>query len=233
VRKIYKHGTVLGALAGAMLLVSAQGAMAATEPTTSPEGFGIQGSGLVTVPAQPIATAANPTPACTATVAAGILTANTVCAAVNGNQTTAAVAGLTALNVGILSSGISAGAISSSCTANSDGTFTMASNLANLVIPGAVIPVNPAPNTSLLGGTVILNQQINGPDGATERTVNALVVNLLGQSLTIASSTCGPFVQGAPVAGGKGLALGLGALGAGAVGVTAVKLNRRRRLTNA
>jgi hypothetical protein len=229
VRKIYKHGTVLGVLAGAMLLVSAQGAMAATEPTTSPEGFGIQGSGLVTVPAQPIATAANPTPACTATVAAGIVTANTVCAAVNGNQTTAAVAGLTAL----LTSGISAGAISSSCTANSDGTFTMASNLVNLVIPGAVIPVNPAPNTSLLGGAVILNQQINGPDGGTERTVNALVVNLLGQSLTVASSTCGPFVQGAPIAGGKGLALGLGALGAGVVGVTAVKLNRRRRLTDA
>jgi hypothetical protein len=227
VRKIYKRGTVLGALAGAMVLAAAQGAMA--QATQSPEGIGIEGTGLVAVAPQPIATATNPNPANVATVSAGIVTANAVFAHVNGNTTTAGVASLTAL----LLSGISAGAISSTCTANSDGTFTESSNLVNVVIPGiASIPVNPAANTSLLGGTVILNQQEAGPVTGS-MTVNALVINLLGENLTIGSSTCGPFVAGAPVAGGKGLVLGLGAAGAAGVGVAAVSLNRRRRLSRA
>lgn len=228
-RKIYKRGTVLGALAGAMVLAAAQGAMAATEPTQSPEGFGIQGTGIVAVAAQPIATATNPNPANVATVSAGIVTANAVFAHVNGNTTTAGVASLDAL----ILSGISSGAVSSTCTANSDGSFTESSNLVNVVIPGiASIPVNPAPNTSLLAGTVILNQQVPGPVTGSV-TVNALVIDLLGEDLTIGSSTCGPYVAGTPIAGGKGLALGLGAVGAAGVGIAAVALNRRRRLTRA
>jgi hypothetical protein len=234
VRKIYKQGTVLGTLAAAMLLATATGAMAATEPTQSPEGFGIQATGLLGVTAQPIATAATPTPSCVATVGASILTANAVCAAVNGNQTTAAVGGLSALGLG---SAISAGAITSSCIANSNGTFTLASNVAGLTIGGvAFADANATPNDTItipLVGSITFNQQvIPGPVTGSE-TVNALVINIAGENITLASATCGPFDASAPVAGGKGLVLGLGALGAGAVGVTAVKLNRRRRLTSA
>jgi hypothetical protein len=236
VREIYKRGTVLGALAGAMLLASAQGAMAATEPTTSPEGFGIQAVGtLVTVPAQPIATSTTRNPPNVATVAAGLLTANAVFANVSadGNTVNAGAAGLSALGVGI----VEAGAVSSTCAATANG-INESVDIAGLTVGGVpVVTTNVAPNTTInlpLIGTLVLNQQVAGPVTGSQ-TVNALVIDatLLNETIIVGSSTCGPFAAGAPIAGGKGLALGLGALGAGAVGVTAVKLNRRRRLTNA
>jgi hypothetical protein len=233
VRNIYKRGAVVGAVSGALMLAAAQSALAA--PTQSPEGIGLYASGLMSVSNTPDATSANPNPGSVATVGAGILTANAVTAQVNGNTTTAGTAGLSALGLG---PAISAGAISSSCTANSDGTFTRTSNVANLVIAGSPIATaNAAPNTTVnvpLVGTVIVNQQVAGPTPGSV-TVNALVINgsLLNQNVTIASSTCGPYAAPAPVAGGKGLVVGLGALGAGAVGVAAVRLNRRRRLAGA
>jgi hypothetical protein len=227
VRKIYKRGTVLGALAGAMLLAGAQGAMAQTE---SPEGIGIEASGVLAITPAPVADSATPNPGSVAAVPiAPLLTANVVSAQVSGNTTTAGVASLTALG----GTGISAGAISSSCTANSDGSFTETSNLANLVIPGLTIPVNPGPNTGLtLTGvlSIVLNQQVAGPASVPgSRTVNALVITTPVETITIGSSTCGPYVAGAPIAGGKGLALGGGAVAAAGAGIAAVKLNRRRR----
>jgi hypothetical protein len=143
---------------------------------------------------------------------------------------------LSALGTGPL---ITAGAINSSCTANSDGTFTRTSNVASFSIAGIPVSgvVGAAPNTTItvpLVGTIIVNQQIPGPVTGSV-TVNALVIHarLLRQNVTIASSTCGPYVLGAPVAGGKGLVIGLGALGAAGIGVAAVTLNRRRRLASA
>jgi hypothetical protein len=227
VRKIYKRGTVLGALAGVIVLTAAQGASA---QTVSPEGIGIEATGtLATIGATPDATAANPNPASVATVNVGLVNASVVSATVNGNNTVAGVAGLTALDVLRISSGVSAGAISSSCTANPDGSFTESSTLVGLKLPGlAAISGNPGVDTSLLGGTVILNQQVAGPVNGSV-TVNAAVITLLGETVTIGSSTCGPYVAGAPVAGGKGLAIGGGTLAAAGVGIAAVKLNRRRR----
>jgi hypothetical protein len=232
VREIYKRGTVLGALAAAMLLASAQGALAATEPTESPEGFGIQSTGVLSVPAQPIADSATRNPPNVATVSAGILTANAVFANVSadGNTVNAGAAGLSALGLGV----VGAGAVSSTCTATAGG-ITESVNIAGLTVGGVpVVTTNVAPDTSvpLAVGTLELNQQVAGPVTGSQ-TVNALVLTVLGQTIIVGSSTCGPFTSGAPIAGGKGLALGLGALGAGAVGVTAVKLNRRRRLTDA
>lgn len=213
-----------------MLLIGAQGASA---QTVSPEGIGIEATGpILTVTPTPDATAANPGPANTASVGIpGILTANVISAAVNGNTTTAGVAGLTAL--GTL--GITAGAISSTCTANADGTFTRRADLADLAITGLTIPVNPGPNTTLgIPGvlSVTLNQRVAGPVTGSV-TVNALVITALGETITIGSSTCGPYVAGAPIAGGKGLALGGGVVAAAGAGIAAVKLNRRRRTNGA
>lgn len=210
-----------------MLLAATQGASAATE---TPEGIGIQATGtLLTVAPTPVADLATPAPASVATVNAGLVTATAVTAHINGNRTTAGVASLTAL----AGTGISAGALSSTCTANANGSFTEASNTATVAVLGVTIPVNPAPNTTVtipLVGSIILNQQIAGPVAGSV-TVNALVINatILGETVTVASSTCGPYVAGAPIAGGKGLALGGGVVAAAGAGVVAVKLNRRRR----
>lgn len=205
------------------MLTAAQGASA---QTVSPEGIGLEASGLLaTVGATPDATAATPDPTSVATVNAGIVTANVVSASVNGNTTVAGVAGLTALGL----SGVSAGAISSSCTANADGSFTESATIVGLNIPGlTTIDGTPGVNTSLLGGTVLLNQHTTGPVAGSE-TVNAVVITLLGETVTIGSSTCGPYVAGAPIAGGKGLVIGGGAVAAAGAGIAAVKLNRRRR----
>lgn len=233
-RNIYKRGAIVGSLSAALMVAAAQSALAA--PTTSPEGIGLYASGTVNVTNTPDVTTSSATPTCVASVGAGILTANTVCAQVNGNQTTASTAGLSALGLG---AAISAGAISSSCIANSDGSFTLASNVAGLTIGGVTYAdANATPNDTVtvpLVGTITFNQQLNPGPTAQSRTVNALVINatLLNQTVVIASSTCGPFNASAPMAGGKGLVLGLGALGAGAVGVVGVRWNRRRRVTAA
>jgi hypothetical protein len=233
VRKI-NRASVLGALTGAMLLSVTQTAMA--QGTQSPEGIGIEATGPVKVAPTPDATSTNPSPSSVASVGVtGILTANAISASVSGNTATAQVAGLGALTGAPIA--ISSGTISSTCTAKADGTFTESSGVENLVIPGLTIPVNPAPNTTLsIPGvvTVILNRQTAGPTTGSV-TVNAVVLQfpLLGQSIYLASSTCGPFAVTTPMASGKGLILGLGTVGAAGAGVCAVRLNRRRRLTNA
>ena len=190
-RKIGRQVAALGVLAGVTLLATAPSAFA--QGTQSPEGIGIEATGLIPVPATPNATSSDPDPASVASVGvAGILTADAVYAKVNGNTTTAGVAGISALS--ILSLGISANAISSTCTANANGTFTESASIADLEVLGLHVPLNPAPNTTLsIPGliTVILNQQVAGPTSGS-KTVTAVVLELpLGEDIDIASSTCG------------------------------------------
>jgi hypothetical protein len=53
---------------------------------------------------------------------------------------------------------------------------------------------------------------------------------LTGENIYIASSTCRPFVAPAAMASGRSLAIGLAMIGVAGAAVTAVTLNRRRRL---
>lgn len=230
-----RRGITLGALTAAALLVAVPAALAAPA-TTSPEGIGIEATGAVTVAPTPDATSANPTPAPVASVGVpGILTANAVTASVSGNTTTAGVAGLTAIPGAPVA--VSSGAISTTCTANSDGTFTESSSIANLAIAGVTIPANPAPNTTLaipLVGSVTLNEQVAGPTaGSVTVTAVHLHFNVPSQDIYIASSTCGPYVQPVPMASGAGLATGLGTAGAAGAGIVLAVLLRRRRTTRA
>jgi hypothetical protein len=125
------------------------------------------------------------------------------------------------------------------------------------------LPATIAPNTSLLsllptlptllaplnllgltGLTITLNQQEPGPGSNTE-TVNAIDISLgagallLGSAGTehidVASSTCGnpTSIVASPVAGGKGLGIGLGLLGLLGAGFAAAYARRRRVLASA
>jgi hypothetical protein len=228
VRDTHKRGAVLGALTTAILVATASGALA--ESTQSPEGIGILATGTAAVPATPQATTGSPSPADVASVDVDtILRATTVAAAVAGNTTTASVAGISALGAALL---ISAGVISSSCTANSNSTFTEASDTASLAVTGVTIPANPGPNTSVgVPGvaTLTLNEQVAGPVAGSV-TVTALHIHMLtGEDIYIGSSTCGPYNASVPLASGRGLAVGLGTLGLAATGVAAVAVSRRRR----
>jgi len=76
-RKIGRQVAALGVLAGVTLLATAPSAFA--QGTQSPEGVGIEATGLIPVPATPDATSSDPDPASVASVGvAGILTADAV-----------------------------------------------------------------------------------------------------------------------------------------------------------
>lgn len=240
------RGIILAAMAGSLVLAATPAALAAPA-TQSPEGIGLVATGtLLTVAPTPDATTATPNPSnvASATVAT-ILTATVLSAQVSGNTTTAGVAGLNTTGIaGAILGAISAGAISSTCTANSGGTFSESTNVANLNILGATFNGSPAANTALsvtlpLGITaasVTLNEQVAGPVAGSQ-TVNAVHIHLATliatEDIYIASSTCGPFDASVPLAGGKGLAIGLGACGLLGLSATAVGWHRRRRYTHA
>ena len=81
-----------------------------------------------------------------------------------------------------------------------------------------------------------LNEQVAGPVVGSQ-TVNAIHIHfstlVASEDIYVASSTCGPFNASVPLAGGKGLAIGLGACGLLGVSATAVGWHRRRRYTHA
>lgn len=232
VRYSIRRGLVLAALAGTALVATAPAAFA---QTTSPEAFGIEGTGLLGVAPTPDATLATPNPANVATVTVpGILNTGVLSASVTTNSATASVAGLntTGLLTPLLGI-ITATAVTSSCLANADGTFVRTASVVGGSIAGtpipAVIPANDAFLTIPLVATITLNQQVAGPITGSEE-VNAIHIALLGgtEVVNIASSTCGPFSADTPIAGGKGLAVGLGLLGSVGVGYGAVYTRRRR-----
>jgi hypothetical protein len=235
VRQSIRRGLVLAALAGTALVAAAPAAFA---QTTSPEAIGIEGTGLLGVAPTPDATlSGNPNPANVVSVGIPtILTAGTLSASVTSNSATAAVQTLTSPVIGAILGVINGSAISSSCLANADGSFVRTTTIASLSIGGVTLPVGPVPaNDTALSvagiANITLNQQIPGPvTGSME--VNAIHIALLGalvgETINIASSTCGPFTADTPVASGKGLAIGLGLLGSVGVGYGAVYSRRRK-----
>ena len=224
---------MLAALAGTALVATAPAAFA---QTTSPEAFGIEATGALGIAPTPDATLANPNPANVVTVSIpGILNAGTLSASVTSNSATATVASLNTTSILTPLLGIiTASAVTSSCLAQSDGTFVRTASIANLTIGTTTLPAGPiAANTPFLTiplvASIVLNEQQIGPITGSEE-VNAIQVKLLGTTevINIASSTCGPFTADTPVASGKGLAIGLGLLGSVGVGYGAVYSRRRK-----
>jgi hypothetical protein len=239
VRHSIRRGLVLAALAGTALVATAPAAFA---QTTSPEAFGIEGTGALGIPPTPDATLAHPNPAQASAINIPLLLSTGVLnASVTTNSATASVASLgnpTGIGIPLLGA-VSAGLISSSCLSNADGTFSETSNIANLTLLGSpvTIPGTIPPNdniTALVPGlslvaNVTLNFQEPGPITGSQ-SVDAIHIALLGSAevINIASSTCGPFSADTPIAGGKGLAVGLGLLGSVGVGYGAIYTRRRR-----
>jgi hypothetical protein len=233
VRHSIKRGLVLAALAGTALVATAPAAFA---QTTSPEAFGIEGTGLLGIAPTPDATLSNPNPANVASVDIPlILDAGTLSASVTSNSATAAVQGLATTGIVTpLLGTVSATAVSSSCLANADGSFVRTTTIAALSIGGTTlapgtIPANDVFLTLPGVATITLNYQVPGPITGSE-SVDAIHIALLGSGeiINIADSTCGPFTADTPVAGGKGLAIGLGLLGSVGVGYGAVYSRRRK-----
>jgi hypothetical protein len=234
VRQTIRRGLVLAALAGTALVATAPAAFA---QTTSPEAYALEGTGLLAVAPTPEATLSDPNPASVASLGIpGVLVATALTASVTSNTATASVAGLSNGTTLPIFSTLTAGAITSSCLANPDGTFVETTSIASLTINGTSLgTTTPPANDTFLNlpgvATVILNQQLIGPITGSE-TVNAIHISLLGllvgETVNVASSTCGPFTSDTPIAGGKGLAVGLGLLGSVGVGYGAVYTRRRR-----
>jgi hypothetical protein len=138
------------------------------------------------------------------------------------------------LNPGLAT--IGADAIYAECTATTAGETGRATLVdANIFLLGTPLPIAlataPAPNQGLTVpniASVVLNEQINNPDGSL--TVNALHITLLGGNLAdiiVGSVTCGPNAVTPPVSIFAGPALPAAAAAAMAVGAT-VFVRRRR-----
>ena len=248
-RKI-RRGLVLAALAGTCVMGIAPAALAAPS-TQSPEGIALDATGPVALGPIADATTANPTESAAALNLPTIVSVGALSSSVSGNTTTSSV--LTLGDSGIIGNilgPITSGLVTSTCTANSDGTFTESTSVTNLNILGdnvgtiASVPANDTLASGALTGalltalglTVTLNEQVTGPVAGSV-TVNAIHISfhLLGvadEDIYVASSTCGPFsaAVASPVAGGKGLGLGLGLLGLASIGVGTVYVRRRHAM---
>jgi hypothetical protein len=234
VHNAIRRGLVLAAFAGTALVAVSPPVLA--QATVSPEAFGIESTRAPAVAPTPLANPTTPAPASVASLTvSGVLNAKTLSAGVSTNLAQASVASLNTTGILLpLLGAVSAGAITASCVANSDGTFTESSNVTSLNIAGHTFNGEAQANfsflTILLVGTVILNQRVAGPVTGSQ-TVNAIDVELdSGANIYIASATCGPYLSPVPVASGKGLALGLGLLGTVGAGYGAAYTRRRTSL---
>jgi len=131
---------------------------------------------------------------------------------------------------------VTAGVVSSSCTVNGTtgaitGTSSIANGNVNLPVLAAItLDAAAAPNTIVAVpgvANITLNRQTTAPDGTL--TVDAIFVSLLGstQTITVATSVCGPRAMGIPVIAP---AFAVGTVGAAAVGLPVLGffLYRRR-----
>lgn len=164
--------------------------------------YGLESSGLVGISPTPdtgaIQTASAGTfgPPCVVTLS-GLISANALCAQVTTSLnpgTSTASASVANTTIGVLGvPAIKIGLVKSSSTTSCSGS-TGTTSIASISVGGIPlnINVNPAPNTtiSVLGVTLVLNEQIpvSGPDQGL--TVNAVHINALGLlNVVIASST--------------------------------------------
>ncbi len=220
------------------LTAAALGAVAATSLALAPvasaapgqtSSTGLACGGLVTC--GPFAASAFPAGPATNSVASAavgtLLTTGVINTTANAGGATASVADLN-VRLSALRS-LTATAVSSQCTVNStSGAVSGSTSIVNgtvTVLTGTPITLatSPAPNStvSVAGlATITLNRQTTAPDGTL--TVDAIYVQLLNstQTITVASSVCGPRVLPIPVVapavavGGAAVAVvGLPALG--------------------
>jgi hypothetical protein len=164
--------------------------------------FGIESSGLVSISPTPdtgpVATAGASTvaPPCVVTIS-GLITAHTLCAkvvtAVNPGTSTATasvqdatigVLGLPVIKIGLVQSS------SKTTCAGSSGDVTITS----ITVGGVLVNVNihPGPNTTVtvLGVTLVLNEQLPVAGADQGLTVNAVHVSVLGLlDVIVASAT--------------------------------------------
>jgi hypothetical protein len=243
-RHAFRRGLVLSTLAGTCALAMTSTAMAATNgPTTSPEAIGIYANGtLVSLANTPDQT----TVGTSSTASVGLpplLTVNALNATVvSNNYSYASVASITTLIGSVL--GITSGTITQYCVTNGAGNFTSSyASIEDLDIAGTTFSgVVTTPNTALsvtlpigLGTlTVTLDKEVTGPVAGSESftAVDVSLTTILGLTLDleIASATCGPYTSGqpTPMASGKGLGIGLGALGLVGGVYGTVRVRRRR-----
>jgi hypothetical protein len=238
-RKYLRRGAVLTALAGACTIAVAPAALAA--PTTSPEAYALGASGLVSLANTPDQTTVGTSSVASATLT-GLLSATGLSATVTSQDSTSAeVAGLNTTGLTSILGTVSADVVKSTCTANSNGTFTGTADIANLSILGATFNGSATANTNLLVSApagvasiaVTLNKQEAGPVAGSETVIAIEIMYTLTvggtETIDVASSTCGPFVAGVPLTSGPGLAIGLGAIGLVGLGLGTFYVRRHRQ----
>jgi hypothetical protein len=222
-------------------------ALAATNgPTTSPEAIGVYGNGtLLSVANNPDETTIGDTATAADLTVGTLLTAGTLNATVvNDNYSYASVENITA---GALLP-ITATAVTTYCVTNGAGSFTpsyvVIAGLSindSTPISGTYTSASTVTGITLPGGlsslTVTIDQETN-PSTETvssSETFNGIDISLtqattgLTEDIDIASATCGPYnsSEGTPLASGKGLGIGLGAVGL--LGGAYATLRTRRR----
>lgn len=188
--------------------VPASAGHAAARPAAAPavvlltgEAYGLSATGLVPIPKTPhvgpvSTTGASSASPCVVALPLGLINADAVCASVVTSPapaTSTAGASVADVTIGVpIVPVIRIGAVESSSVSTCAGS-TGGSTVASISIGGmtVAIPPNPAPNTaiSLLGVTLIINEQV---PTATGLTVNAVHVKALGLlDVVVASSTSG------------------------------------------
>jgi hypothetical protein len=224
-----------GRLAATVLAVVAAGSVALAPAASAAPGQtssnGLNCAGLITC--GPFAASAYPGgPASNSTASAnvvGLVTTGVINTTATAGGATASVANVSAVLSGV--STLAATAVSSQCTVDpTSGAVSGSSSIVGgsvAVLGGSPVTLAtaPAPNStvSLLDpaiAAVVLNRQTTAPDGTL--TVDAIYVTLLsGQSIAIATSTCGPTLLPIPmvaptvaVGGGLLALVGLPVLGA-------------------
>jgi hypothetical protein len=239
---IIKRGLAITSLTGICVLAAAPAALASTNIQAF--GVSVNLANIAAVGPTPLANLSNPN-ASLASITAGPVSTRTLTASVTQNTTSApgtesSTATTHNLSATLLTLGITASVITATCTATQGQNTTGSVNLANLVIPGVTVPVNPAPNTVLTLplslGTITLNEQTPASPGTGQLTVNAIHIRALpilngGGDIIISSATCGaaPVVNGVPVASGAGLYLGGAALAGLAFTVSRVRRRNRNQ----
>ncbi len=232
-----RRSRVATAALGVVAAVSLAFAPAASAAAGQNSSSGLRCAGLVKC--GPFAASAFPGGPATDTAASanvtGLVTTGVLNTTANKGGATASVADVSAVLSGI--STLTATAVSSQCTVNSKtGAISGSSSIANGSITALGTPitlaVTPGANTTVTFldpaiASIILNRQVTAPDGTL--TVDAIFITLLNsQTITVATSVCGPRAMGIPVIAP---AFAVGTVGAAAVGLPVLGffLYRRRQ----
>jgi hypothetical protein len=259
-RNTLRRGFVLTAIAGTCVYAMAPGALA--QPTTkTPEAIALDATGALAL--GPIADAYLPsntpetavgvtlTPLLTPLFTIGGTSDDALTSSVTLNSATSSV---DTLSTGVLDllditgGSVGADAITTTCTANPDGSVTTSTSVVDLTILGDSLGtqtfttednITGSIGTLPLGVTlsVIVNRTTNNDPSAGAVTDTGLYISLsdslvpgLSETIYIASATCGPYNAsgGTPLASGTGFGIGLGLLALLGIGAR-VRYGRRRR----